>query len=457
MCKSSTLAFVLIFAFLFKLEKPTWKLVTIIVIITVGVVLMVANETEFDVVGFMQVMSAAVCGGLRWSLTEVLLRRESMGLTNPFASIFFLAPAQGIILFVISGLVEGYITIFNSAFFISFAEGLNTIAIILAGGSLAFCMIVSEFFLIKRTSVVTLSVCGIFKEVATIFISMLVFGDVLTIVNTIGLCITLFGIGLYNWFKFNIVSARTRKEAAELENERILAIAEDNERNREDDAMKASSVEDVDEDINMVDDVEDEENMSETQEQNSGDSSEEDDEDVNSLNESDLDDEADDLESDEDDEVEEMDVDGLAKKRTNKYDTEAFSSAMTKILSHKLSGSDKKQPILARSKGVERKIEDEKLDYKARKILAAQKKAAKEKGRVIPDFTTFDYEKKLRKVATRGVVKLFNAIRTQQKMTEVAVNNAASTKKTLNAIERAKDVSTMSKSSFLDLLKSGKK
>lgn len=81
---------------------------------------------------------------------------------------------------------------------------------ILAGGSLAFCMIMSEFFLIKRTSVVTLSVCGIFKEVATIFISSLVFGDILTIINIIGLCITLFGIGLYNWFKLKMMS--TRKE-----------------------------------------------------------------------------------------------------------------------------------------------------------------------------------------------------------------------------------------------------
>ncbi|KAG2236630.1 hypothetical protein INT48_000185 [Thamnidium elegans] len=207
MCKSSTLAFVLIFAFLFKLEKPSWKLILIIVIITIGVILMVSDETNFEMVGFIQVMAASVCGGLRWSLTEVLLRKESMGLTNPFASIFFLAPAQAIILLAISAIVEGYITIFGSQFFSSFSVGLHTVA----GGSLAFFMIMSEFFLIKRTSVVTLSVCGIFKEVATIFISSLVFGDILTMINIIGLCITLFGIGLYNWFKLKIVTARARK------------------------------------------------------------------------------------------------------------------------------------------------------------------------------------------------------------------------------------------------------
>ncbi|GAA5802656.1 hypothetical protein HPULCUR_008130 [Helicostylum pulchrum] len=211
MCKSSTLAFVLIFAFLFKLEKPSWKLILIIIIISLGVILMVSDETNFEMVGFIQVMAASACGGLRWSLTEVLLRKESMGLTNPFASIFFLAPAQAIILLVISAIVEGYITIFSSQFFSSFSIGLHTMGIILAGGSLAFVMITSEFFLIKRTSVVTLSVCGIFKEVATIFISSLVFGDILTMINIIGLCITLFGIALYNWFKLKIVTARARK------------------------------------------------------------------------------------------------------------------------------------------------------------------------------------------------------------------------------------------------------
>ncbi|KAG2202812.1 hypothetical protein INT46_009972 [Mucor plumbeus] len=130
---------------------------------------------------------------------------------------------------------------------------------------------------------------------------------------------------------------------------------------------------------------------------------------------------------------------------------------MTKILASTLTGSDKRQPILARSKGLERKLEDEKLDYKARKIMSAEKKALKEKGRVIPDFTSFEYEKRLRKVATRGVVKLFNAIRTQQKVTEVAVQNASDTRKTLSAIEKARNVSTMTKSSFLDLLKTGQK
>ncbi|OAD74191.1 hypothetical protein PHYBLDRAFT_112042, partial [Phycomyces blakesleeanus NRRL 1555(-)] len=229
MCKSSTLAFVLLFAFMFKLEKPNVKLITIILIITAGVVLMVSDETDFVWSGFLEVMTASVCGGLRWGLTEVLLRKESMGLTNPFVSIFFLAPVQAIVLLVLSGAVEGYITIFKSAFFVTFSDAMHTMGIILLGGSLAFFMIMSEFFLIKRTSVVTLSVCGIFKEVATIFVSTLVFGDRLTIVNTVGLCITLFGICLYNWMKIRNANQAANKaiEDQEMSNSQELDRSED--------------------------------------------------------------------------------------------------------------------------------------------------------------------------------------------------------------------------------------
>ncbi|KAI8060542.1 Rrp15p-domain-containing protein [Gongronella butleri] len=144
-----------------------------------------------------------------------------------------------------------------------------------------------------------------------------------------------------------------------------------------------------------------------------------------------------------------------APKQSKKGSAEAFSEAMTNILGSTLTGSDRKQPILARSKGTERKLEDEKLEYKARKMLTAEKRKLKDQGRVIPNFTTFEYEKRLRKVATRGVVKLFNAIRMQQKLTETAVDEATVQSGTMIAKEKAKNVSTMSKANFLDLLKSG--
>ncbi|ORX90031.1 TPT-domain-containing protein [Basidiobolus meristosporus CBS 931.73] len=203
MCKSSSLAFVLMFAFLFRLEKPTVKLIGIILIISIGVLLMVVSETSFVLVGFIQVMTAALLGGLRWSLTQILLKKESMGLHNPMATIFFLAPIMWGSLLICAIAIEGLGDMLHSPFFANFATACHTMLYILFGGLMAFLMVSAEFMLISRTSVVTLSVAGIFKEVVTIFVSIATFGDTVTWINIVGLCITLFGIGLYNWLKIH--------------------------------------------------------------------------------------------------------------------------------------------------------------------------------------------------------------------------------------------------------------
>ena len=85
MVKSSAPIFVLLFAFLFKLEKPTGKLIGVIFIIFVGVLLMVMEETDFVILGYIQIQCATIASGFRWALTQILLEKESMGMNNPLA------------------------------------------------------------------------------------------------------------------------------------------------------------------------------------------------------------------------------------------------------------------------------------------------------------------------------------------------------------------------------------
>ena len=157
MCKSSSLVFVLLFAFAFRLESPSWRLAGVILIITSGVVLMVSTETKFDLGGMVEVLSASALGGLRWSLTQILLDKESMGMGNPFATLFWLAPVMGATLAIVSMAVEGWGNVLgNEEFFGTFALAIKTLCAVLFPGLLAFLMNVTEFGLIQRTSVVTL-------------------------------------------------------------------------------------------------------------------------------------------------------------------------------------------------------------------------------------------------------------------------------------------------------------
>lgn len=213
MCKSSVLAYVLLFAFLFRLEKPSWRLGGIILLMISGVVMMVFGETAFSALGFVLIMSSAFFSGFRWSLTQILLLRNP-ATSNPFSTLFFLTPVMFVALLVIALPVEGVPDLIEGIRALSESKGTATgVGIILFPGVLAFMMTASEFALLKRTSVVTLSVCGIFKEVLTISAASIVFGDTLTPVNISGLLVTISSIAAYNYIKITRMRETAKREA----------------------------------------------------------------------------------------------------------------------------------------------------------------------------------------------------------------------------------------------------
>ena len=202
------------FAFLFRLEQPSWKLVLIIATMTVGVIMMVAGETAFDALGFALIISSAFFSGFRWALTQILLLRNP-ATSNPFSSIFFLAPVMFVSLAIIAIPVEGFGRLAAGLAVLTEKQGtFKGIGIMLLPGFLAFLMTASEFALLKRTSVVTLSICGIFKEVITISAAGIVFNDPLTPINISGLLVTIASIAAYNYIKISKMRKAAEIEAA---------------------------------------------------------------------------------------------------------------------------------------------------------------------------------------------------------------------------------------------------
>jgi solute carrier family 35 protein C2 len=213
MCKSSSLAFVLLFAFLFRLETPSWRLVAIIATMTIGVVMMVAGEVDFSALGFILVISAAFFSGFRWGLTQILLLRNP-ATSNPFSSIFYLAPIMFASLLLLAIPVEGFPDLWEGLKSLMEVKGhILGPCLLLFPGTIAFCMTASEFALLQRTSVVTLSIAGIFKEVVTILAAGLVFHDTLTPINISGLFVTIGAIAAYNYIKITKMREDARIEA----------------------------------------------------------------------------------------------------------------------------------------------------------------------------------------------------------------------------------------------------
>lgn len=144
MAKSSALLFVLLFAFLFKVEKYSHRLLAVVLLISFGVFLMVFNNTDVSLAGLIMVFSASALSGLRWALTELVMHKQAMGLSNPFATIYWLAPLMAVCVGVVSMGVEGWFTVIQSEHF----DGMKAIAttgVIILPGGIAFAMVASEY------------------------------------------------------------------------------------------------------------------------------------------------------------------------------------------------------------------------------------------------------------------------------------------------------------------------
>ncbi|AOW02778.1 Rrp15p-domain-containing protein [Yarrowia lipolytica] len=213
--------------------------------------------------------------------------------------------------------------------------------------------------------------------------------------------------------------------------------------------QKAAEEESEDEDLDDLEggDGEEDEGVDSEEEEESEDDSEDD-----SMMEDEFD-----IDEDES-EDEEMDASALHKAKKAKKD-EAFGKAFSAILGSSIKAHAKENPILIRSTKSAKELEDQKLEAKARRLIKLEKRKAAEKDRV-KTLVPLDEpekakeilanEKKLKKVAQRGAIRMFNAILAAQtgakSMDETSI---------LGAKKREEMASQMSKESFLDAVREG--
>lgn len=163
-----------------------------------------------------------------------------------------------------------------------------------------------------------------------------------------------------------------------------------------------------------------------------------------------------------------------SSKKRKRNDPDAFATSMTKILGSKLSTSKRADPVLARSKtalAASHELSNSRLEAKAKHKLREERKAQLDKGRIrdvlgldravagassaVEDGLSVgemaEQERRLRKTAQRGVVKLFNAVRAAQVKAEEAAREAR--KQGVVGVGRREEKATeMSKQGFLELI-----
>jgi solute carrier family 35, member C2 len=87
MTKSTVIIFISFFAIVFRLERKSWSLVFIVVMISTGLFLFTYKSTEFDLVGFILLLIASFSSGARWTLAQMLMQKSKLGLHNPIGEL----------------------------------------------------------------------------------------------------------------------------------------------------------------------------------------------------------------------------------------------------------------------------------------------------------------------------------------------------------------------------------
>ncbi|PJF19466.1 Nucleotide-sugar transporter [Paramicrosporidium saccamoebae] len=116
------------------------------------------------------------------------------------------------------------------------------------------------------------------------------------------------------------------------------------------------------------------------------------------------------------------------------------------IMSKLLKTNTTSTPVLSKRKAVERQLEEEKLDKRARALVRQELREKKDSAHRVPTMEDGNYEKGLKKYANKGVVQLFNAVQQHQlnkERAEKAAKEAKEAKKKPSSRADPKDVAAL--------------
>ncbi|KAL1021206.1 hypothetical protein UPYG_G00010150 [Umbra pygmaea] len=244
MTKSSAVLFILFFSLVFKLEEPNLYLIVVVLLIASGLFMFTFESTQFNLEGFIMVLLASFIGGIRWTLTQLLMQKAELGLQNPIDTMYHLQPLMFLGLFPLFTFNEGLSLSTSEKLFRvdELSPLLYSLVTLSVGGSLAFGLGFSEFLLVSKTSSLTLSISGIFKEVCTLLLATHLMGDRMSWLKWLGFAICVSGISLhvglkayYSRIRAHSLRQLTFRNSLELSE---LLQNEDQEEDSEDDNGK---------------------------------------------------------------------------------------------------------------------------------------------------------------------------------------------------------------------------
>ncbi|KAI6182962.1 TPT domain-containing protein [Aphelenchoides bicaudatus] len=214
MAKSSSILFIVGFSLLLRLERWRPSLGVAATFIAFGLVLFTWRAEHLDVRGLSLVELAAFCTGIRWTVSQLIMQGDDQPspLRNPLDMVAHVQPWMFLTILPVVIVVEGQeISVTSVTSFKETYQPMLVLILVLFGGVLAFLMEMSEYLLLVNTSGITLNILGIIKEVVTLLLAHYLHGDKITLINLMGLVLTLCGMLIHG---LNKHSSHQRKASA---------------------------------------------------------------------------------------------------------------------------------------------------------------------------------------------------------------------------------------------------
>lgn len=196
MTKSTTIIFILGFALFLRLEKKSWSLSCIVVMISGGLFMFTYKSTQFEIFGFVICLLASFSSGIRWTMTQLIMQKSKFGMKSPIDMMYYMQLWMLLPIVPVMMWFEGP-RLYNN-FKITDWNNIHTIAMtitaIFGSAIIAFHMEIMEFLVVTYTSSLTLSITGIIKEICILILAVEWKGDQMSGLNFIGLLMCLCGI-----------------------------------------------------------------------------------------------------------------------------------------------------------------------------------------------------------------------------------------------------------------------
>lgn len=191
MLKAFTPVVTMLFAFLFKLERPSLLLISAVGLITAGVAVASWGEGSFSVMGATAMAASLICEALRLVLMQCLVSKRDM---HPVQTLAYIAPAATAWMLLIAGVTE--------ALAIHQAQALHDIAqhpwALIASAAAGFGANAMAMLVISLSGALTLKCLGLAKDVGLVVVGVVVLGEVVSALQGVGYGISLLGFLLYN-------------------------------------------------------------------------------------------------------------------------------------------------------------------------------------------------------------------------------------------------------------------